>query len=89
VRASPGLPRVNERTNVTRREYDQLKAVLHNAARRGPDAENRAGVPDFRAHLLGRISWVESLNPERGRKLRERFATIGWERYGRRRLRQQ
>jgi len=69
---------VNERPNVARGEYDELKAILHNAARNGPHAENRAGVPDFRAHLLGRISWVESLNPERGLKLRERYARIVW-----------
>jgi hypothetical protein len=69
---------VNERPNVARREYDQLKATLHNAARRGPSAENRAGVPDFRAHLLGRIAWVESLHTGRGAKLRSEFARIAW-----------
>jgi len=45
---------VNERLNMGRREYDELKAIVHNAARRGPSGENHAGVPDFRAHLLGR-----------------------------------
>jgi hypothetical protein len=69
---------VNERLNVARSEYDQLKAILHNAARRGPAGENRAGVADFRAHLLGRIAWVESLNPGRGAALRGRFARIDW-----------
>jgi RNA-directed DNA polymerase len=69
---------VNEHTNAPRREYDELKAILHNAARRGPEGENRAGHPDFRAHLLGRIAWVEQLNPGRGRKLHERFARIDW-----------
>jgi RNA-directed DNA polymerase len=69
---------VNERPNVSRREYDVLKATLHNAAQRGHAAENRAGVADFRAHLLGRISWVESLNPARGAKLRRAFAQIDW-----------
>jgi len=27
---------------------------------------------------LGRIAWVEQLNPARGRRLRERFAEITW-----------
>ncbi len=71
---------VNAHPNVAREEYDRLKAILHNAAVRGPSAENRAGVSDFRAHLLGRIAWVESLNPARGAKLRARFAQIDWER---------
>jgi hypothetical protein len=46
---------------------------------RGPAAENRARVPDFRAHLLGRISWVESLNPARGARLRAAFNGIDWD----------
>jgi RNA-directed DNA polymerase len=69
---------VNEHPNVSRREYDLLKAILHDAARHGPEAANRSGHPHFRAHLLGRIAWVEQLNPPRGRRLRERFAAIEW-----------
>ncbi len=69
---------VNEHPNVTRHEYDLLKATLHDAARNGVDAANRAEHPDFRAHLLGRIAWVGQLNPPRGRRLRERFAAISW-----------
>jgi hypothetical protein len=71
---------VNAHPNVAREDYDRLKAILHNAALRGPAVENRAGVGDFRAHLLGRIAWVESLNPAHGAKLRARFARIDWER---------
>ncbi len=70
---------VNERLNVPRGEYEKLKAILHNAARRGPAGENRSGVADFRSHLLGRIAWVESLNPGRGRKLRAQFARVDWD----------
>jgi hypothetical protein len=69
---------VNVRPNVRRSEYDQLKAILHNAARHGPASQNRAGVPDFEAHLRGRISWVASLNPARGQQLRRRFDEISW-----------
>lgn len=69
---------VNDWPNVTRAEYDLLKATLHNAARHGPAGQNRAGVPDFRAHLLGRIAWVESLHPARGERLRQTFGRIDW-----------
>ena len=70
---------VNVRPNVLRSEYDELKAILHNAAALGPASQNRAGIADFEAHLRGRISWVASLNPARGEKLRRRFAEIRWE----------
>ena len=69
---------VNERVNVPRHEYDILKAILHNSRVHGPASQNREALPDFRAHLLGRISWVGSLNSERGEKLRRRFAEIVW-----------
>jgi RNA-directed DNA polymerase len=70
---------VNERLNVPREEYDALKAILHNARMQGPASQNREAVPDFRAHLLGRLSWIESLNPGRGEKLRRAFASIVWQ----------
>jgi hypothetical protein len=69
---------VNERTNVARHEYDRLKAVLHDAVRNGPVHANRSGVPDFRAHLQGRIAWVAQLHPARGRRLQARFDAIAW-----------
>ncbi len=70
---------VNVRPNVPRSEYEELKAILHNCARHGPESQNRAVIPDFQAHLRGRISWVASLNPARGQKLSRRFAEISWD----------
>ncbi|NQX11685.1 RNA-directed DNA polymerase [Microbacteriaceae bacterium VKM Ac-2855] len=69
---------VNTRPNVTRAEYDALKATLHNCIRDGPASQNRAGHAEFRAHLLGRISWIASLNPARGERLRAEFDRIPW-----------
>ena len=69
---------VNRHPNVRRADYDTLKAILHNAARHGPTGQNLGKERDFRAHLLGRIAWVEQLNPQRGAKLRGRFAEISW-----------
>lgn len=69
---------VNERVNLARREVDLLKAILHNCAVHGPESQNRAGHPDFRAHLQGRLNWAESLNPERSAKLRRDFERIAW-----------
>jgi RNA-directed DNA polymerase len=69
---------VNVRPNVARGEYDRLAALLHNAARRGPAGENRADVPDFEAHLRGRIAWLSAINPARGDRLRRRFEQIDW-----------
>jgi RNA-directed DNA polymerase len=69
---------VNAHPNLARGDYDNLKALLHNAVRHGPESQNRAGHPDFRSHLLGRIGWVTQLNADRGRRLRESFDAITW-----------
>lgn len=68
----------NERLNVVRTEYDELRAILHNSAIHGPATQNRHAISDFRAHLLGRITWIAALNPTRGDKLRRQFAEITW-----------
>lgn len=70
---------VNARANVSRREVDHLRAVLHDAATNGPEAANRAGVPDFRRHLHGRVAWVTQVNAVRGARLREKLDAIAWD----------
>jgi RNA-directed DNA polymerase len=69
---------VNDRTGPGRREVDRLHAVLHNCAEHGPESQNRSGHPDLRAHLLGRIGWVEQTNPGRAVRLRREFDRITW-----------
>lgn len=69
---------INTRPNVDRRDYDQLKAEIHDAVINGPAAANRRGVAHLRAHLLGRISWVAELNPSRAERLRDSFERIVW-----------
>ncbi|TVP97851.1 MAG: RNA-directed DNA polymerase [Planctomycetaceae bacterium] len=69
---------VNERLNVRRKDFDLLKATLTNCIRSGPQSQNRGNQSNFRAHLAGRLSFVELVNPEKGRRLRELFDRIPW-----------
>lgn len=64
--------------NVSRCEFDRLKAILHQCARHGPESQNRDGHADFRAHLAGSIAYVAMLNPQRGERLRRLFERIAW-----------
>jgi len=69
---------VNEHMNVRRRDFDRLKATLANCARLGTGGQNRAGHADFRAHLEGKVGFVESVNPAKGKRLRDVFERIQW-----------
>jgi hypothetical protein len=69
---------VNEQPNLPRGDYDRLKAILFNAVRAGPAGQNRDAVTDFRAHLVGRVSWCEQVSPDRGRRLRALLDQVEW-----------
>jgi RNA-directed DNA polymerase len=69
---------VNERPNVKRADFDRLKAILTNCARSGPEGQNREVHHQFRSHLEGRVNFVETINPARGKQLRAIFDRIRW-----------
>ncbi len=62
---------VNQHPNIERRDYDQLKAILHNCRKHGLESQNRDRLSQFFAHLAGRVAFVEAVNPRRGKRLRE------------------
>jgi hypothetical protein len=69
---------VNEKLNISRSDFDRLKAILTNCLRFGPSTQNREQVDDFCRHLQGRIAYVAMLNPVRGQTLGELFRRIDW-----------
>lgn len=69
---------VNAAANVPRAEYDRLRALLHNAARTGPEAQNRDRHPAFQAHVRGRIAWVAATHPVRGARLWAAYRQVKW-----------
>jgi hypothetical protein len=69
---------VNRKVNLRRRDLELLEATLTNCVRAGPEAQNRERLPDFRAHLQGRIGFVEMVNPQQGQRMRTLFDAILW-----------
>ncbi len=69
---------LNERVACPRKDFDQLRAILHNCAKHGPDLENRDHHPDFRAHLAGRIAHITSIDPGRRERLQRLWDQIQW-----------
>ncbi len=70
---------VNRHPNVIRADFERLKAILANCARLGPESQNRDGSPHFRAQLEGRVSFVEMINPNKGKRLRALLDRIQWQ----------
>ena len=68
----------NQAVNVIRADYDRLKATLTNCLRHGPASQNRDGHTNFRAHLEGRVAFVESIRPSKGKRLRAILERIAW-----------
>ncbi|MBI2479747.1 MAG: RNA-directed DNA polymerase, partial [Planctomycetia bacterium] len=62
---------VNRHRNIARGDYDQLKAILHNCRKYGLQSQNLDRHSDYRAHLAGRVAFIEAVNPHRGQRLRE------------------
>jgi hypothetical protein len=61
-----------------RADFDLLKAMLTNCVRSGPESQNREDIANFRAHLDGRVGFVEMINPAKGERLRAIFDRIVW-----------
>jgi hypothetical protein len=70
---------VNEKLSLQRADVEQLRAILHNCRCHGPATQNRDRHPDFRAHLRGRVAWIQSLDPVKGSRLKGMFEQIRWE----------
>jgi hypothetical protein len=69
----------NQKLNIRRGDFDRLKATLTNCVRLGPVSQNREAHPHFQAHLEGRVGFVESINPDKGKRLRAIYERIRWE----------
>ncbi|HUA22098.1 MAG TPA: reverse transcriptase family protein [Bryobacteraceae bacterium] len=70
---------VNQKLSLRRCDLELLEAILTNCVRHGPESQNRSGLANFRAHLEGRVGFVEMINREKGRRLRELFDAVRWE----------
>lgn len=67
---------VNKRPNVSRRTTKRLRAILHQAKKHGLATQNRENRDNFEYWLGGMIAYVQMVNPDKGRKLREQFTQL-------------
>jgi hypothetical protein len=67
---------VNRRPNVPRRVTRRLRAILHQAKKEGLPAQNRENRENFECWLGGMIAYVQMVNPEKGKRLRDAFNSV-------------
>ncbi len=67
---------VNDRPGVPREEVRRVRAILHRARTEGLEAQNRDGVPSFRAWLLGKIAYIKMVRPDVGARLLADFLDL-------------
>lgn len=67
---------VNKRPNVSRRTTKRLRAILHQAKKDGLVAQNREQRDNFIDWLGGMIAYVQMVNPDKGKRLREQFNSV-------------
>jgi retron-type reverse transcriptase len=64
---------VNDKTNMLRAERQKLRAMVHNVATNGLEAEaaknDNVTADQFLSRLQGRLNWFRQLNPSLGQKL--------------------
>jgi hypothetical protein len=65
---------------VGRAEYDNLRALLHNAIRAGAHAQNRDDHPRFREHVYGKIAWIGATSRTRRTSLLAMAERVDWNR---------
>jgi len=61
---------VNAKLAVSREKVRELRAILHNCAKKGFESQNHDGHEHFRAHLGGWVSYVQMVDPIQGERLR-------------------
>ena len=69
---------VNRHPNISRDQFDLLKATLTNCARHGPASQNLEGRVNYRDYLAGKVAYVAMVNSPRGMKLQRLFDMIDW-----------
>jgi retron-type reverse transcriptase len=67
---------VNDHPALPRRERRRLRALLHHARREGLSQQNRAELPNFRAHLEGKIAYLRMVQADVGAKLRAEYEAL-------------
>lgn len=69
---------VNHHPQPERATFDALRACLHHCVRHGPHTQTSQALPEFKARLLGQMTWVAGTSASRRLRLQRLFDQIDW-----------
>jgi retron-type reverse transcriptase len=72
---------VNEKTNLTRKDIRNFRALLHNVEKKGLEEENHKNHPHFWEYINGYVSYVQMVRPDIGQKFAAQVLRIA-KKYG-------
>lgn len=72
---------VNKKLSVGRKRKRLVRAIVHNIIKNGPVAENKTNDPFFKQRIYGMVSHIIQVEPELGKKLKNKLSAVDWSEY--------
>lgn len=72
---------VNDKVSIGRKRKKNIRAIVHNILKNGPEKENRKNDPFFREKLFGHLGHANSVEPEFANPLISKLKKIDWSEY--------
>lgn len=69
---------VNEKLNISKKEYREIRALLYRCKRDGIETATNLNREKAQHHLMGKIQRVYEVNPQRGEKLKRQFNSLSF-----------
>lgn len=76
-----GLIVNQKKLSIGRKKYHILKSIIHNCKTKGILSQNKYNHPNFKKHLLGKISTFKKIDIWKWYKLKQDIDNLNWEEY--------
>lgn len=72
---------VNDKVSIGRKRKKNLRAIVHNILKNGPENENRENDPFFKEKIFGELAFVKMVDPDFAKPLIDELKNLDWEQY--------
>ena len=72
---------VNDKVTLGRKKKKELRAIVHNIVKNGPEIENRENNPFFKEQIFGKLAFAKMVEPDFANSLINSLKYVDWEDY--------